>query len=93
MISWSAARSYTSFVHFPFSDLPPPPLLTYSPFQLFGAQRQLAMGPTRPLISRVITLTMETTVLTTMAATVSAVLSATLPQTRFHFMMCVVGFI
>ncbi|KAL1704150.1 hypothetical protein EV121DRAFT_270625 [Schizophyllum commune] len=43
---------------------------------LFGAQRQLAMGPTRPLISRVITLTMETTVLTTVAA-----------ATRFHFMM------
>ncbi|KAL1658550.1 hypothetical protein GGF50DRAFT_120751 [Schizophyllum commune] len=37
---------------------------------LFGAQRQLAMGPTRPLISRVITLTMETTVLTTVAAAV-----------------------
>ncbi|KAL1759575.1 hypothetical protein FB107DRAFT_270884 [Schizophyllum commune] len=54
---------------------------------LFGAQRQLAMGPTRPLISRVITLTMETTVLTTVAAAVSAILSATLPQTRFHFMM------
>ncbi|KAI4524285.1 hypothetical protein K525DRAFT_267164 [Schizophyllum commune Loenen D] len=54
---------------------------------LFGAQRQLAMGPTRPLLSRVITLTMETTVLTTVAAAVSAILSATLPQTRFHFMM------
>ncbi|KAL1676027.1 hypothetical protein EV122DRAFT_292267 [Schizophyllum commune] len=54
---------------------------------LFGAQRQLAMGPTRPLISRVITLTMETTVLTTVAAAVSAILSATLPQTRFHFMI------
>ncbi|KAI5887224.1 uncharacterized protein SCHCODRAFT_01105508 [Schizophyllum commune H4-8] len=54
---------------------------------LFGAQRQLAMGPTRPMISRVITLTMETTVLTTVAAAVSAILSATLPQTRFHFMM------
>ncbi|KAL1730557.1 hypothetical protein EV714DRAFT_210630 [Schizophyllum commune] len=54
---------------------------------LFGAQRQLAIGPTRPLISRVITLTMETTVLTTVAAAVSAILSATLPQTRFHFMM------
>ncbi|KAL1744875.1 hypothetical protein HDZ31DRAFT_37681, partial [Schizophyllum fasciatum] len=54
---------------------------------LYGAQRQLAMGPTRPLISRVITLTMETTTLTTVAAVVSAILSATLPMTRFHFMM------
>lgn len=54
---------------------------------LIRAKSQLAMMHTRPLISRIITLTMETTALTTVAAAVSAVLSATLPMTRFHFMM------